>query len=249
MHDVSRCARLGVLAVCSAVLCAVATGCAASAPNGRQAAPATFAEATTSVASSADATAVASADEVRRLLARFDQPEEAGDPGYELLGKEHNDIAAWTRGVVLAHTDYGRLVRSLVSQQGTIPTAALAAFDRRLISTGATQTYDSVIGSQWRLERRVTKEDEHLAALIPASTVMGLLFDRQGRLLEAYEPKALSVSGTVARATFTRPGAEAVDLEFELERDTAGGLRIVGWKNYAQFKHALKGDETVDGLP
>jgi hypothetical protein len=249
MCHVSR-RGLGAMLVGAAMLATIAAGCAAGRATQRSGVPVRLAATSTSAVSSAEATSLAGTVEVRQLLARFNQPEEAGDPGYELLGPEHNDIAAWTREVVLAHTEYARFVRSLATQQGGIPSTALTAFGRTLASKGATATYDAIISSQWRLENGgSTRADKAIVTLIPASTALGLLFDRQGRLLETYEPKKLTILGTTAEATYSKPAEPDVVLEFELNRDATGDLRLVGWKNYAQFKTALRGNEIVDGLP
>ena len=198
---------------------------------------------------SIETSAVAGAVEVRALLARFWQPEEPGDVGYELLGAHHNDTAGWVRGVVLANTNYGMIVHSLVSQQSAIPTGAIAMFDTRLASKGATSTYDLVVNSEWTSDGGANPAERRLTALIPASTFMGDLFDRHGHLADSYSLKSLATMDDLARATFTKPGAPDVILEFQLARDHDGRLRIVGVGKYAQFKQALAGTDLVEGLP
>lgn len=233
-------ALLGAAAGCSPVPGQPATP---SSPDGHTS------PSSASTSASVEGTAIAGAAEIRFLLSRFSQPEEAGDLGYEMLGPDHNDTAAWIRGVVLAHAEYGSLVRSLAAQQSGIPSAALTYFDRSLASKGATATYDAIVGAEWRLQDGSTKQDEALATLVPASTFMGLLFDRQGSLADAYRMKAIAASGSVATVTYAKSGAPDVSLEFELAREPGGDLRIVGVRNYSQIKRALSDTEFGDGLP
>jgi hypothetical protein len=200
-------------------------------------------------ANSVEATELATVEEARSLLANFSQPEEKGDLGYEALGADHNDIAGWTRAVVLAHADYGRLVHSLARYQSDVATAALADFDSKLASKGATATYDAVLGAEWRLQEKVTLDDVRLGRLVPASTFMGRLFDRNGRLDESYSLKAVTVRGDVATATYAKDGSPDVTIEFELARDVNGGLRVAGVRNYEEFRRAIVDSELVEGLP
>jgi hypothetical protein len=242
----------GLLLGCAGLLVVSAAGCTTQAAAWQSATSATVASAATATAGatrSADASAIASPGEVRVLLSQFRQPEKPGDLGYSLLGADHNDIAAWTRGVVLANTNYGLIVHSLASQQSGIPDAALTDFDRLLASKGATATYDAIVDSQWRPDSSVDPADKMLPTLIPASTYMGLLFDRAGHLDNTYALNSVVTSETVATVTFERPGAPAVGLGFDLARDLGGGLRIVGVRGYAQFKRALAGTDLVEGLP
>jgi hypothetical protein len=199
---------------------------------------------------SAEAASPVTAVQVRELLANFNMPEEPGDPGYRLLGLYHNDEAAWTRTVVLAHTDYGSLVRSLESQLNPVPRAALGAFDRRLASTGATGTFDWVVNAQWRIEDgKPAKDDELLVTLVPASTFMATLFDREGRLGGSYSRESITASGTLATAVYIKPGSPDVSLKLELARAPDGRLVLIGVRDFAEFKDALGNAELVDGLP
>ncbi|MDR3687383.1 MAG: hypothetical protein P4L93_10550 [Coriobacteriia bacterium] len=196
-----------------------------------------------------ETSAIASPSEVRALMLKFRQPEEPGDLGYELLGANHNDTASWVRAVVLGNTDYGRLVHSLVSQQSGIPTDAIAIFDQRLASKGATSTYDMVVNSEWTTDNGVNSAGRHLTELIPASTFMGDLFDGVGHLAGSRSAKSLEVAGSLASMTFTEPGRPNVTLEFEIARDSDGRLHVVGLRNYSQLKRALAGTDLVEGLP
>ena len=231
-----------VLLCLAGALLVGAAGCASPASGRSQptARPAT---------TSAETSAVASAVEARGLLARFWQPEDPGDVGYELLGANHNETAAWVRGVVLANADYGMVVHSLVSQQSGIPTDAIATFDKRLASKGATSTYDLVVNSEWTRDSGANAAERHLTALIPASTFLGDLFDRDGHLVDSYSLKSLATAGDLVQATFARPSVPNVTLEFQVARDRNGRLRIVGVRKYAQLKQALAGTDLVEGLP
>ena len=251
MRDVSRGTGLLVLVGCLAIVAMALMGCTGkSAPGGGAGIPSKLAQTAVNGIPAAETSAVASVAEAKQLLAEFNQPEEASDPGYQLLGPDHNNIAHWTRNAVLEHTDYAGMVSSLVSQQSATQASALTVFGRVLASKGATATYDSVISSEWRVQDdKATKDDKALVTLIPASTALGVLFDRRGRLLDTFEPKELTVSGMVAEATYTKPGATDVVLKFAIGRDAAGALRVTAWNNYAQFKTALKGNEIVDGMP
>jgi hypothetical protein len=236
--------RYGLLLLAASV-CVAVVGCSGAQP------PLTPVGVTIEAtkAASVVATGLATVEEARALLANFSQPEEEGDLGYAALGPEHNDIAGWTRAVVLAHTDYGRLVRSLAHYQSDVATAALADFDSRLASSGATATYDAVLGAEWRLQEKVTLEDVRLGRLVPASTFMGRLFDRNGRLDESYALKVVAVRGDVATAVYAKDESPDLTIEFELTRDADGVLRIAGVRNYEEFRRAIVDTELVEGLP
>jgi hypothetical protein len=236
--------RLGRLLLAVSI-CVAAAGCSGAQPSVTSISGST--EATK--AASVEATELATVDEARALLANFSQPAEAGDAGYAALGADHNDIAGWTRAVVLAHTDYGRLVHSLAYHQSDVATAALTDFDSKLASNGATATYDAILGAEWRLQERVTLEDKRLGRLVPASTFMGRLFDRSGRLDESYALKAVTVRGDVVTATYAKDGSPDVAIEFELTRDVDRGLLIAGVRNYEEFRRAIVDSELVEGLP
>jgi hypothetical protein len=200
-------------------------------------------------ASIAASSTVATEAEVRGLLAHFAQPEEPGDPGYDALGPDHNDVANWTRAVVLAHTDYGRIVHSIAAEQNDVSSDALADFDRLLASKGATATFDAVLGAEWRLEQEVTPEDERLNSLEPASTFMGVLFDRSGRLADSYSLETVAARDDVATVVYAANGVPDVAIEFELVRAADGSLRITGVRNYERLRQALADTEFADGLP
>lgn len=190
---------------------------------------------------SKEASTIATVAEVRTLLAEFNMPEEPGDPGYALLSAQ--DESGWTRATVLAHTDFGRLVHSIGTEVSGVSTEAVELFDRTLASKGATATYDRVLDAEWNLEDKVTTEDTQFNELSLASTFMGNLFDRKGRLAGSYTLKNLSVSGDVAMAVYQKPGASDVQADFVLVRDSAGVLRIAGIRNYLQFEKALADTE------
>jgi hypothetical protein len=188
--------------------------------------------------------------EATSLLAQLKMPETAADSGYKLLGAAHNDYATWTRATVLAATDYGRLASSIASQQAGIDTAAVATFRRLVASRGATAAYDAVLDSGWRLQDgKATKDDSQLVTLIPASTMVGLLLDRNGRLFDRYIPRRVTLEGDVLAASYVRPGKPDATLRFRVVRGADGRLRIAEWIDYAAFRSGLQGDDAASELP
>ena len=184
------------------------------------------------------------------VLRRLYKPEVAGDTGFDLLGSEHNDDAAWTKTAVLETTDYERFVSSVATQQAGVEPAAVQAFRRMIVSRGATATYDAVLDSQWRMQDGSrTKANKQLASLIPASAVLGLLLNREGRLLDQYVLRQASVDGDVLNASYIRPGKADVKLSFQVTRSPQGTLRLIEWLNYREFREALRGDVAAEGLP
>lgn len=228
---------LGMLLIPLAV---IASGCATDARPGTIAGGR---PAAASAPASMETSTIATVDEVRALLAEFNMPDEPGDPGYTVLSAQ--DEAGWTRAVVLAHTDFGQLVHSIGSEVSGISTGAVELFDRTLASRGATATYNRILDAEWNLEDKVTTEDTQFSKLSIASTFMGGLFDRKGRLAGSYTLKNLSVSDGVATAIYGKPGAPDVQADFILTRDPNGRLRIAGIRNYLQFEKALADTEVT----
>lgn len=242
-----KCRRAFAAAAVLAMLAGSAAGCAGRSSQG--AASAAAVPPTPSGASTSTVESTATSD-AGALLRQLQRPESAGDSGYELLGADHNSDAAWTRATVLSVVDYGSLVSSIASQQVGIDVAALQAFRVLLASRGATATYDAVLDSQWRIQDgKATKDDKQLVTLIPASTTVGLLLDRTGRLFGRYSLREASVDGDVLSASYVRPGKPDATLRFRVVRAPAGGLRIAEWVDYAAFRSGLQGDEAAADLP
>jgi hypothetical protein len=242
----SRNPRKQALLLTIALLGLAIAGCSNTTPPARTLG--SSGEATKSASIEASSS-LATEAEARALLARFSQPEEEGDPGYPALGPDHNEIAGWTRTVVLAHTDYGRIVHSLAAYPSDVSSAALADFDRRIASKGATATFDAVLGAEGRLEQKVTPEDAGLNSVEPASTFMGVLFDREGRLAGTYPLKSVAVRDDVATVVYAGNGVPDIGIQLELVRAADGSLRICGVRNYERLRQALADTELADGLP
>jgi hypothetical protein len=235
------------------LLASVMVGAAGCVPSAPPSARSTGGERSTVTSGSTAATQTpgsANESEALGVLRRFYRPEEPGDEGFDLLGKEHNDDAAWTRTTVLAATDYGTLVSSIEASQPGTAKGAMDVFRQLLGSRGATATYDTVVNSQWRIQDgSASDDDKRVAALIPASTVMGLLFGRDGRLLDKYVLRRASVDGDVLSAVYARPGKDDATLTFRITRSADGTARVAEWLNYGAFRKLLQSDDAAGILP